>query len=85
MHHAGFNVELHRADEEEALAEDVAFDKASRAAELEGLRDEREQLAARLAKGADPAPSDEERPGLEADLAELERLIAELAEGLDGA
>ena len=79
----GDHVELHRANEEEPLAEEVAFDKATRAAELETLRDEREAVAARLAKGADPAPTDDQRPVLEGQLAELESRIADLEGGLD--
>ena len=67
---------------DQPVAEEVAFDKASRAAALEGLRDERSALAERLAKGADPAPTDDERPGLEGRLAELDARIAELEGGL---
>jgi len=81
----GDHVDLHRAHEEEPLAEEVAFEKAARAGELEELRDEREELVAVLAKGAEGAPSDEERPRLEGRLAELESRIDDLEAGLDGA
>lgn len=79
----GDHVEIAKGQVEEPVAEHVAFDKASRAGELEGLRDELQATSARLKKGAEPELADDERADLTARLAELEALVAELSQGLD--
>ncbi|MDF1799311.1 MAG: mechanosensitive ion channel [Planctomycetota bacterium] len=69
---------------EEPVAEDVAFDKAHRAAELEKLRDELNAIVARLKKGAEPEMADSEREELKARMTELEESVEELTQGLNG-